>query len=204
MQRALSLLAAAALGILGIHSAHAQGPDPWVIHFGASLVEPKPHNGTLAGMRTTIDSDTRPSASIEYFFTANWSIEALAAVPFKHDVKLDGSQAARTKYLPPVVGVNYHFLPQHEVSPFLGVGINYTHFFDTNGRGVLEGANVRIRNTWNPAAHAGLDFHLPSHWLLTADVRWLRLEPTVRVNGAIVGKARTDPLIYAISAGYRF
>lgn len=204
MQRALPLVVAAALAIAAIQPARAQEAGPWVIHFGASVVEPKAHNGTLAGMQADIDSDTQPTASLEYFLTPNWSLEALAALPFRHAVRLDGVEAARTKYLPPVVGVQYHFAPTRTVSPFAGVGLNYTRFFDTRGRGPLAGANIRIDDTWNPTLHAGIDVRVSPRWLLTADVRWLHLEPTVRVNGVKVGTADPDPLIFGISAGYRF
>jgi outer membrane protein len=59
----------------------------------------------------------------------------LAALPFKHEVRLDGQMAATTMQLPPVLGVNDHFLPDAKVSPFVGVGLNYTHFLTPRARG---------------------------------------------------------------------
>jgi outer membrane protein len=175
-----------------------------VLRFGAHVVDPKSHNGQLAGLKSSIDTDVKPSISLEYMFTPNWGVDVLGALPFKHEVKLAGQKAATTKQLPPTIGVNYHFLPEATVSPFLGLGVNYTYFYDTKGRGPLDGARVKIDNSWGVAAHAGLDVKLSQRWLLTADVRWIDIESDVHVNGAKVGKARVNPLVYGLSFGYRF
>jgi outer membrane protein len=177
---------------------------PWIVRFGAHVVDPKSDNGQLAGMKASISSNTQPTASIEYMISPAWGFEVLAAVPFQHTVRLDGQRAASTKQLPPVFGVNYHFMPDAKVSPFLGAGLNYTYFFSTKGVGLLQGAHVKVNNSWGPAAHAGIDVRLSPRWLFTADLRWISIGGDVHVNGAYVGKAHVDPLVYGVSLGYRF
>lgn len=203
MKAAFPLLIAATLAIGAVSTAHADDND-WVVRFGAHVVNPQSDNGHLAGMQASIDSSTRPTASIEYLITPNWGVEALAAVPFEHEVKLDGQKAASTKQLPPVIGVNYHFLPDAKVSPFVGAGINYTYFFDSKGKGPLQGDRVGIDNSWGAAAHAGVDIALSPRWLLTADVRWIDIKGDVHVDGSTVGAAKVDPWVYGLSFGYRF
>lgn len=198
----LPLLAAAGLAVLP--AAHATDDDAWVLRFGAHVVNPKSDNGHLAGMKASVDSDVKPSISLEYMITPNWGVDVLGALPFKHEVKLNGQKAATTKQLPPTLGVNYHFLPDATVSPFVGAGVNYTRFFDTKGRDLLDGAHVKIDNSWGAAAHAGIDVKLAPQWIFTADVRWVDIESDVRVNGAKVGKAKIDPWVYGVSFGYRF
>ncbi|OZB60808.1 MAG: hypothetical protein B7X39_08595 [Lysobacterales bacterium 14-68-21] len=185
-------------------AAHAADTSPWVFRVGVHTVNPKSNNGTLAGMKATIDSDTKPTFSLEYMFDRNWGVDVLAALPFKHTVRLNGVSAATTKHLPPTVGVNYHFMPDATVSPFVGVGLNYTRFFETRGVGPLQGAHVSIANSFGAAAHAGLDFRINDRWLATADVRWMSIAGDVKVNGTKVGKANIDPLAYGLSIGYRF
>ena len=205
MKTALPLLLALPLALAPLAAAHADdSSNNWVVRFGAHVVNPKSGNGHLAGMKASIDSDTRPTASIEYLLTPNWGVEALVALPFHHEVKLDGQRAATTKQLPPVIGVNYHFLPDAEVSPFVGLGLNYTHFFDTKGRGILQGAHVTAKDSWGAAAHAGVDVKLSQNWLLTADVRWIDIRSHIHVDGAGVGTAKIDPWVYGLSFGYRF
>ncbi|MDQ6647809.1 MAG: outer membrane beta-barrel protein [Pseudomonadota bacterium] len=183
----------------------AQAADGvWVVRAGVHVVNPQTDNGQLAGAQASITSDTRPTVSLEYLWTPSWGVELLAAVPFKHDVKLDGQRVASTRQLPPTLGLNYHFLPEAQVSPFLGAGINYTRFFDTHGEGALRGAKVRIDSSWGAAAHAGVDVHLSERWMLTADLRWMHIAGDVHVNAANVGQAKVNPLAYGLSFGYRF
>lgn len=203
MTRKLLLPLLLAAGLAALPAAHA-ADDAWVLRFGAHVVDPKSDNGRLAGLKTSIDSDIKPSISLEYLITPNWGVDVLGALPFKHEVKLAGQKAATTKQLPPTLGVNYHFLPDAKVSPFVGVGLNYTRFFDSKGRGLLDGARVKIDDSWGAAAHAGLDVQLAPKWIFTADVRWIDIESDVRVNGARVGKAKVDPWVYGLSFGYRF
>ena len=176
----------------------------WVIRFGAHVVDPKNDNGRLAGMNATISSNARPTASIEYMLTPAVGVDALAAIPFRHEVRLDGSKAATTRQLPPTFGINYHFLAGQPISPFVGAGFNYTRFFSTRGEGILQGAHVKIDNSWGAAAHAGVDFQFSRAWMITADVRWISIHGNVHVNGVNVGKASVDPWVYGVSAGYRF
>ena len=203
MKPLLSVLIAAALAVGAVSNVRA-ADDTWVLRFGAHVVNPKSDNGQLAGMKASITSDTKPTVSVEYLLTPSWGLELLAAVPFKHDVRLDGVTAASTKQLPPTLGVNYHFMPDATVSPFIGAGINYTYFFSTKGQGPLQGTHVKIDNSWGAAAHAGIDVQLSPKWLLTADLRWISISGDVHVNGAKVGTAKVDPLVYGLSFGYRF
>jgi Outer membrane protein W len=204
MKSPLPLFIAAALAVGAASAAHAADADSWVVRFGAHTVDPQSDNGRLAGMKAGIGSDTKPTASLEYLFAPSWGVEVLAAVPFKHEVKLDGQKAASTKQLPPVLGVNYHFMPDAQISPFVGAGINYTRFFSTKGEGLLQGAKVKIDDSWGAAAHAGVDVQLSPSWLLTADVRWIGIKGDVHVGGANVGTAKVNPWVYGVSFGYRF
>jgi outer membrane protein len=207
MKVLLPLAIAAAFGATAIApAAHADtNDDNWVVRFGVHAVDPKSNNGTLAGARASVDSNVRPTGSIEYMFTPNLGVDLLAAWPFQHDVKLSGlGKVAQTKQLPPTLGVNYHFMPDRTVSPFVGIGLNYTNFFDTKGTGALAGDSVSIANSWGVAAHAGIDVKINAKWIFTADLRWMNIESDVKVNGAKVGTAKIDPLAYGVSLGYRF
>ena len=199
-QLALGVLACA----IAVNSSAQDADTPWVLRFGAHIVDPTSNNGYLAGAKTSISSSTRPTFSIEYMLTPQWGFEALAALPFQHTLRLNGQRAATVKQLPPVLGVNYHFLAGAAVSPFLGLGVNYTHFYDVNGVGPLFGAHVAAKDSWGAAAHGGIDFRLSERWILTADVRWMDIRSKVHVDGAYVGTAKVDPLAYGLSVGRRF
>jgi outer membrane protein len=209
MKALLPLFIAAALSAVAAPAAHADtngsNDTNWVVRFGVHAVVPKDNNGNLAGAQSSISSSVRPTGSLEYMFTPNWGADVLVAWPFQHDVKLAGlGKVAQTKQLPPTFGINYHFMPNSAWSPFLGVGLNYTNFFDTKGRGALDGASVSIANSWGVAAHAGFDMKISERWLATVDVRWMDIESDVKVDGSKVGNAKINPLAFGVSLGYRF
>jgi outer membrane protein len=192
--------------LLGATTAHADETDNWVVKVGLHSVDPKSNNGTLAGgaLQTQVGSSVRPTITAEYMLTPNWGIEALAALPFEHDVKLNGVKSATTKQLPPVFSAQYHFNPGGTVSPFVGLGLNYTRFFNEHTTGPLTGTRLSLGSTFGPAVHAGLDFNINDHWLLTIDARWIRIDPEAKVNGTKVGTVHIDPLVYGFAVGYRF
>ena len=205
MKRQWKQLALGALICAMAVNSSAQDTDtPWVLRFGAHVVDPTSNNGYLAGAKTSISSSTRPTFSIEYMLTPQIGFEALAALPFQHTLRLNGQRAATVRQLPPVIGANYHFLPDATVSPFVGLGVNYTHFYDAHGVGSLSGAHVTAKDSWGVAAHGGVDFRLSERWIITADVRWMDIRTKVHVDGGYAGTAKVDPLAYGLSVGWRF
>lgn len=183
--------------------AHA---EDWTFKVGLHQVDPRSDNGDLAGgtLASEVSGDWRPTFQLEYFVTPNWGVELLAAAPFRHDVRLNGVKAAEVSHLPPTVSLQYHFNPGARVSPFIGLGLNYTTFFDVDESGPLAGTRLTLDKSWGAAAHAGIDFAVNDRWLISADVRWMDIDTDARVNGARVGSVRIDPLAYGASVGYRF
>lgn len=199
------LIIAGVLCVAPVGGTLAEGVEsPWIVHVGAHVVDPTSNSGDLAGLSASTTRSMRPSVSVEYLLAPAWRIEVLAALPFKHDVRLDGQRAVSVKQLPPVVGVNYHFLAGRAVSPFLGVGINYTHFFDAKGHNALDGTTVGLGDSWGVAWHGGVDIALDARWTVTVDARWMDIDSRVKVDGARVGTAHVDPWVYGVSVGYRF
>jgi len=186
--------------------AQAQADDHWVVKAGAHDVNPQSDNGSLAGGSLAVDvgSSIRPSVMLEYLLTRNIGFEILAAWPFEHTVKLNGAEAATVNQLPPTVSLQYHFIPQSSISPFLGMGLNFTRFFNIDERGPLTGADLTLGNSWGFAAHGGLDFRINEQWLAGVDLRWINIDTTARVNGVNVGTVHVDPLVYGAYVGYRF
>lgn len=202
-----TLIVAGLLAGLSLSGASfAQDATPWVVRFGAHTVDPKSDNGSLAGgtLAARVNSDTKPTFSVEYMFNRNLGLWVQAAWPFEHEIKLNGVKAGTTKQLPPTITLNWHFMPDSAISPFLGAGLNMTHFFSTRTYGPLAGASLKVDNSYGLAAHAGVDFRLSERWLATADLYWIDIQPDVKVNGAKVGTVKIDPLVYGLSLGYRF
>jgi outer membrane protein len=178
----------------------------WFFRLGVHAVDPKSDNGTLAGgaFDASIDSNVRPTLVLGRNLTANWAIELLASAPFQHTVSLDDAEALDFKHLPPTLTLQYYFAPEAKVNPFLGVGLNYTLTFDEEERGPLAGTRTRVGNSFGPALHAGLVFDTGRRWNVIADLRWADIDADVTVDGADVGEANVDPLVYGVYLGWRF
>ena len=185
--------------------AFAAEAGSWSFSLGAHVVDPTAGNGSLAGgaLEADVGSDWKPTITAEYFFTPNLGLEVLAALPFEHDISLNGAKAGSTKHLPPTFTLQYHF-DGETVSPFIGAGVNYTLFFDQQTSGPLAGAELDLGNSWGLAAHAGVDFRLADNRAIRLDVRWMDIDTDVSVNGTDVGTVKIDPLVYGVAYVWNF
>ncbi len=203
MKLSRTLIAGAVLALFG-GLAQAADAGNIVLKVGVHNVNPKSDNGTLAGtLDSEVGSDAKPTIQAEYFLSPNLGIEVLAALPFTHDVKLNGVKAAEVSHLPPVVSLQYHFNP-NGISPFVGIGLNYTTFFNIHEKGPIAGTHLGLESSWGLAAHVGVDFPVNDKWLIQVDARWADIDSTAKLNGAKIGTVNIDPLVYGVSVGYKF
>lgn len=212
MRRSLRLLIAGLTVALASAPAVAQSKGDWTLGVGVHQINPKSGNGALDGsalglgsLSVDVDSDVKPTITAEYFIADNLGIEVLAALPFKHDISMEGvGVVGETTQLPPVVSLQYHFNSTGKVSPFVGAGLNYTVFFSEKTKGALAGTDLDLDNSFGLAAHAGLDFKVGERGALRVDVRWVDIDTDVQVNGANLGKVNVDPLVYGAAYVWKF
>ena len=203
----LILASLAAAVSLAAAPAMAQSKGDWTVSAGVHQVAPKSNNGSLAGgtLKVDVDSDIKPTITGEYFIADNLGIEVLAALPFKHDININGlGRVGSTKHLPPVVSLQYHFNSAGKVSPFLGAGLNYTTFFSEDTTGALAGSKLKLEDSWGLAAHAGVDFAIGEKGALRVDLRWIDIDSKVKLNGEKIGTVNIDPLAYGVSYVFKF
>ncbi len=203
----LILAGLAAAVSLAAAPAMAQSKGDWTISAGVHQVAPKSNNGSLAGgtLKVDVDSDIKPTITGEYFIADNLGIEVLAALPFKHDISINGlGRVGSTKHLPPVVSLQYHFNSTGKVSPFVGAGLNYTTFFSEDTTGALAGSKLKLDDSWGLAAHAGVDFAIGEKGALRVDLRWIDIDSKVKLNGEKIGTVNIDPLAYGVSYVFKF
>jgi len=203
----LILAGLAAAVSLAAAPAMAQSKGDWTISAGVHQVAPKSNNGSLAGgtLKVDVDSDIKPTITGEYFIADNLGIEVLAALPFKHDISINGlGRVGSTKHLPPVVSLQYHFNSTGKVSPFVGAGLNYTTFFSEDTTGALAGSKLKLDDSWGLAAHAGVDFAIGEKGALRVDLRWIDIDSKVKLDGEKIGTVNIDPLAYGVSYVFKF
>jgi len=202
MKRSIAI----ALALLAAPCLHAEAADRWQFRIGAHLVNPTSDNGTLAGgaLSSDLGGDFKPTFSLEYYLTPHLGIDVLAALPFKHELKLNGVKAAEVKHLPPTVSLNWHFIPDGKFNPFVGVGLNYTRFFSIDEYGPLEGSRLTLDDSFGLAARVGVDIAINPRWAITLDARWMDIDTDVKVDGVRVGTVNIDPFAFGVAAAYRF
>jgi len=186
----------------------------WLVRIGLSNVNPNasssnPRGGLPAGSDVSIDSSTRPSFTVGYMLTDNLDVELLAAWPFKHDITGDGALAGAgkigdTKQLPPTLSVDWHFMPGSRVRPYVGVGVNYTHFFSENATGPLAGTTLSLDSSWGPAAQAGFDVDVGANWSFNASVRYIQIKTTATYGNGYKLDVDVNPWVYTVGIGTSF
>ena len=148
MKIAKSALAAALAAGLLAGTAQAYEAGNWLFRIGAYGVFPESDNLTnvpgTAGGTLDVDDGYSLGFNFTYMVNPNIGIELLLALPFNHDIKLTGSPlpingtVADTDQLPPTLSLQYHFTPESSVRPYLGIGLNYTTFFNESTKGALR------------------------------------------------------------------
>jgi len=151
-----------------------------------------------------VGDSTRPGATFVYMYTDNIGFEVLAALPFKHDISVDGMGViGETKHLPPTFSVQYYFNPQSKVRPFVGLGLNYTTFFSSKTIDGL-GGDLELDDSFGLAAQVGIDYDLDEKWFLTADVRYMNIETTATNSVAGSTDVEINPTVVSVGVGYKF
>jgi outer membrane protein len=202
----LVLACAAVLAMAAVGPASAAGAGSWVFKVGVHNVNPKSDNGSLAdgALDVEIGGNTRPTIGLGYWLTDNLQLDVLGAIPFQHDLKLNGADAGDFKHLPPTVTLQYHFNPAGDINPFVGVGLNYTLVYDESPAGPIAGTDLAIDNSFGVALQGGIEFKLNDQWSIAGDVRWMDIDSKVKVDGADVGTVHVDPICVGIFAVYNF
>ena len=190
---------------------HAYEAGQWVYRVGVGTAQPDSRNLVLdESTYVEVDGATSATFTLTYFFTRNFAFDVLAALPFDHDIVLVsdgvGQKIAETNHLPPTISLQYHLLPDGDFQPYVGVGANWTTFFNTDTIDALSstGVELELDDSFGFAAQIGADFLIGEDWLVNADVRYINIETDATLGGAEIGTVAIDPMVYSISFGYRF
>ncbi|MDX5626826.1 MULTISPECIES: outer membrane protein OmpW [unclassified Brenneria] len=210
MKKASFLLIAATL-LPSFAQAHQAGDI--IVRGGTATVRPVEGSDNVLGLGSfDVNNNTQLGLTFSYLVTDNIGVELLAATPFTHKVGLNATgELAEVSHLPPALMAQYYFGDQSDkLRPYLGVGVNYTLFFDEkfNSRGESLGlTDLSLKNSWGVAAQAGVDINLADNWLLNASLWWMDIDTDVKFNAGGQQQSistRLDPWVFMFGFGYRF
>jgi outer membrane protein len=219
-----SLLALALCPLVA--NAHQAGDI--IVRAGAATTAPNEDSGNLkldgakvAGTKATLDSDTQLGLTFAYMLTDHVGLELLAATPFQHTVAVKGLGAgldgklADIKQLPPTLSLQYY--PMESASrfqPYVGLGVNYTWFYDEDLSSTRKNegfSNLNLKNSWGWAGQVGMDYMLTDRMMVNASVWYVDINTEATMNGPSalsVGRTKVsvdvDPWVYMVGIGYKF
>ncbi|WP_278411936.1 OmpW/AlkL family protein [Stutzerimonas kunmingensis] len=199
-----------------------------IVRAGAITVDPHEDSsdidhavlGDVAGSKATLDSNTQLGLNFAYMVTDKVGIELLAATPFSHDVGVKGmpgpyaglnGKLGSLKHLPPTLSVIYYPLEKTSAfQPYVGAGINYTWFFDTELSSSAEDkgfSGLDMKDSWGLAAQVGMDYMLTDNIMLNAQLRYIDIDTTgttYLAGDKVKVDVDVDPFVYMVGLGYKF
>ncbi len=228
-RKTLYLLVLLTLGNLMSFSANAEQGD-WIVRLRAIGIIPNDDsglirlNGTdLAGSGVGVDDAYTPEIDITYMLTKHIGIEAIAGTA-QHTVSLNGPGPALSGLgltdgfdifdswvIPPTLSLQYHFMPDNNIRPYVGAGVNYTFLTDDNATGQLESAvgpvHVSTTNEWGWSLQAGVDYDITKNFFLNLDIKYIDVDTTATLDtalGDLQVDVDIDPWVVGIGIGTRF
>ena len=200
-----TLLSTLILATLGMASAVATAQEnPWMVRVRAVNVNWE--NGGQANTGTGVWADNKviPEVDISYFFTKNIAAELVLTYPQKVDIYAGATNVGHVNALPPSLMLQYHFTNFGQVKPYVGAGINVTHF-GRNDKLALGTTAVSVdKYSVGYAAQVGVDYMIDKHWGVNLDVKYVQIDTNVNVGGSSVGELKLNPVTAGVGVTYKF
>jgi outer membrane protein len=200
------LIAAAALACAAAAPAFA---GDFMVRARALQLDPA-QDGTDTAALVRVNTKYIWEIDASYFITPNVALELIATTPQKQSLSIEGTPGQLTsvgtlRHLPPTLTAQYHFAPTNPiVRPYVGFGVNYTHFSAVNiTNPTYAGLDIK-RHSWGTAVQFGADFPITGNLSLNVDFKKIDIRTEATLNGTPIGTVKVDPVLFGIGIGYRF
>lgn len=131
----------------------------------------------------------------------------LGSVPY------NGEIISTARWFAPSLVANYVFLsPEHALRPYIGVGINYTSFYDRDSTAIGNAAGggptrLSLSSSVGPVGTVGLTYRIDRRWSLYASYSFSEVQTNLLADTA--GVIRTThvsfgPQALIVAAGFSF
>lgn len=199
-------------------SAHEKGD--FIVRIGPALIEPNDSSDDVEGIPGTevaVDNNVTLGFTIGYMLTSNIGIELLGVTPSPHDLRGRQGIGALNKIgevdvFPPTLCLQYHIGNSSTIQPYIGAGINYTHFSNEDTSSSLETAlggstDLDVDDSWGLAAQVGVDVSINDSWLVNAAVWYVDIDADATLSTGAVNRdvdIDIDPWVFFIGIGKKF
>lgn len=212
--RGRKVLASGFLGAVFLFAgmANAVAEGEWMVRVRALNVTPD-ESSTIEpiGGSATVRDKWVPEVDFTYFFNKNIAVELILATA-RHRIGATGTalgdlDIGKVNLLPPTLTAQYHFDNSSNIKPYLGAGLNYTMFFNSD---TINPALTRARykDSVGFALQAGTDIEVSDNLYLNLDVKkvFLNTKATISTDGlgTVTADVDIDPWIFGAGFGIRF
>ena len=143
-----------------------------------------------------------PEVDISYFFTKNIAAELVLTWPQNINIKAGSNKIGQIQALPPSLLIQYHFTDLGAFKPYVGAGVNYTHFYKTHN--ILDGAANVDNDSWGLVGQIGMDYQVNKNWSINVDAKYVQMATDVHLGASNIGKLDLNPVTLGVGVGYRF
>lgn len=209
------------------NSAFALEKGDWNLHLRAINIAPNDDSSNIrvdgedvANTGVEVDSQATLDISIGYMITDNLNVEILLDPSTEHNVSAnglgdldvpDGTDVVTTRVLPPTLFLQYQFMPKNKIRPYVGLGLNFTLFFDekltTAAKDVLAASKLELENSVGLGAQIGVDYDLGNSWSINVDAKYIQIDTEAKFTTAL-GATSVDvdinPYVLGIGVGKTF
>jgi outer membrane protein len=154
----------------------------------------------------------------------HFDLELAAGVPPRTDtvargpatlgsVPWNGQVVGTVKWFAPTLLLHYKFFDESAaLRPYVGLGINFTHFYDRQinaaGQAALGGpTSVLLKNSIGPAATVGLYYRVRGNWSVIGSVSGSQVQSKLEAKTAGVvrqSNVNFNPIALVFAVGYSF
>ena len=217
----IALIALATASACGLATAQKAGGISASVGF--TRISPSVSSGNLSapslpGSQIGITNNSQLTLAFNYAVTDNIILHLPIGFGFKHNINGAGSIAGvgklgDTKALPITLMGQYRFLDANAAfRPFVGAGVSYVKFYDTNGTGVLTAltnpggpaTGLSFASKLAPTVQLGGILNINESWYLEASYSktFLNTRGTLTTGQTI--DVRIDPGAYSFQVGYKY
>ena len=189
----------------------------WIFRVRGISVQPNDDSDEIGdtGSTVAVGSKSTVEVDITYMFSPRVGLEVIAATT-DHDLTasggaLAGADLGTVSVLPPTATLQWYLVPEGSWNLYIGIGINYTLFYDYDLSDALAGLGVTgidFSNSFGFAGNLGLNLNLGDRWMINGDVKYIQISTDAQINTAdgVLDTVPTDinPWVYGIGIGLRF
>ncbi|AJF00979.1 membrane protein [Pandoraea apista] len=156
----------------------------------------------LPTLGVTVNNAIVPELDFTYMILDNVGVELILGMS-RHQLTSNLGQLGGVNVLPPTLLLQYHFNHAGKVRPYVGAGINYTRFWNSNLN--AGGTPISIKNhSFGPALQAGVDIQMTKNLFFNIDIKKIWMKTDTSLAGTDLGTLHIDPLIVGVGVGLKF